>query len=107
MNKTTERTVYFLELLLAREPWGNRVSKVKLLPIMVKVVCAPLRTSQKALQVTHADVFTISGRMPKKPMDTASKANLIRVIIDALKARTGKDVEVFSEDIIIYGGQPL
>ena len=107
MNGTIERTVYFMELYFTPEPWLNDVTDKQLLPLMVKVVVAPLRTPQGALTVTHADVFSVLGRMPKKPRDKASRANLIRVIMDALEKRTGKGVEVFGEDVIIFGGQQL
>jgi hypothetical protein len=74
---------------------------------MVKVVTVPHRTYRDVIEVELADVFSVAGYMPPTPKAKASKANLLLVIRDAVAKRTGKTVEMFSEDIIIYGGKGI
>ena len=107
MNDTIERTIYFLELYFTPEPWFNEVTDKQLKSFMVKVVLAPLRTSEGTLSVTHADVFAVDGHIPKRPTSRASRVNLIMAIRDALEKRTGESVDIFNQDVIIFGGQQL
>jgi hypothetical protein len=106
-HSVLESTVYFLPLFYTPNPWIGELHDGSLVPLMVKVVTIPHRTSEDVLEVDSADVFSVSGQIPTKPKNIADIFNLLRVIKEALERRTGKSVESFGREITIYGGHKL
>ena len=103
MTEKGEPEVYFIPLYFAPNSWIHEVSDKSLVPLVVKTV---VRVTD-VIQVELADVFSVTGYIPRLTKDKAIRVNLLKCIRDAVENRLGKMVEPLTMDVIIYGGKRI
>jgi hypothetical protein len=103
MTTIMEPDVHFLPLFFSPNPWMGVVSDRNVVPLSVKVITVPSGKDQ--IRVDLVDVFSVTGYIPPYPKTKASQNSLLRTILDAVVIKTGKGVEPFKWDVVIYGGE--
>lgn len=102
MDSRLEQSVYFMPLFFNPKQWLSDLDRLD--QINVKVITVP--RDQDSVDITMADVFSVSGYMPPEPATEEHRTNLIEAVRKATEDRTGKTVGSFNWDIVIWTPAP-
>ena len=100
--------VFFMPLFYSPNPWIGEVPDRDVMPLSVKVILGPSwigTFGEEQIRVELVDIFSVTGYMPPYPKTQLNKDNLLETIWEAAEKRTGKAIERFKWDIVIYGGK--